>query len=79
MDLKGTGYGLDRSGLGQHPVWGTCELGTEPSGSMAHAERVPVYPLFKYDSAPRSQFLRADYINFGIPPQCSGAGIAQSV
>ena len=32
------GYGLDRSGLGQGEVLGTCECGIEPSGAIKCGE-----------------------------------------
>ena len=32
------GYGLDRAGLGQGQMAGTCECGNEPSGSIKCGE-----------------------------------------
>ena len=40
MDLQevGWGHGLDRSGLEQGQVVGTCERGNEPSGSIKYGK-----------------------------------------
>jgi len=35
---EGGGYGLERAGLGEGQVAGTCECGNEPSGSIKCSE-----------------------------------------
>ena len=54
------GYGLDQAGSGQGQVVGTCECGTEPSGSIKCGEFLDWLKtscLLKEDSAPRSKLV----------------------
>ena len=51
------GYGLDRAGLGQGQMAGTCDFGNEPSGSIKCGEvldQVKTGQLLKKGSAPWS-------------------------
>jgi hypothetical protein len=48
-------YGLDRSGLDEGPVEGSCEQGNEPSGSIKCSEVLQLlhnWYLLKKGSAP---------------------------